>query len=79
MPMVLGLIGYNMVLALFIAFLQGIIFIPLMPLSFDYTCDILFPAGEAQITGCLMASGNLFGALYVCFNYYIDHYFSADF
>ncbi len=61
----LGLIGYNFVIAGLIALLQGIIFIPLMPLSFDYTCDILFPAGEAQITGCLMASGNLFGAIYV--------------
>jgi FLVCR family feline leukemia virus subgroup C receptor-related protein len=65
MPLVLGLIGYNFPIAASIAFLQGIIFIPLMPLSFDYTCDILFPAGEAQITGCLMASGNLFGAIYV--------------
>lgn len=65
MPIMLGLIGYNFILAGLIALLQGIIFIPLMPLSFDYTCDILFPAGEAQITGCLMASGNLFGAIYV--------------
>jgi hypothetical membrane protein len=30
---------------LLIVMVQGILFIPLMPLSFDYGCDILFPVG----------------------------------
>ena len=48
-----------------LSILQGVVFIPFMPLSFDYGCDILFPAGEAQITGCLMAAGNFLGVIYV--------------
>jgi FLVCR family feline leukemia virus subgroup C receptor-related protein len=65
LPLVLIYKGHSFPLALVIVFLQGVIFIPLMPLSFDYGCDILFPAGEAQITGCLMTSGNLFGLIFV--------------
>jgi FLVCR family feline leukemia virus subgroup C receptor-related protein len=65
LPLVLIYEGHSFPLALVIVFLQGVIFIPLMPLSFDYGCDILFPAGEAQITGCLMTSGNLFGLIFV--------------
>jgi hypothetical protein len=58
-------VGHSFPFAALIVLLQGIIFIPLMPLSFDYGCDILFPAGEAQITGCMMTSGNLIGLLFV--------------
>jgi MFS family permease len=52
-------------LTLLMTAVMGVVFIPFMPLSFDYGCDILFPAGEAQITGCLMASGNLVGVIFV--------------
>lgn len=45
LPLMLKFIGYNFPLAAIIVFLQGVIFIPLMPLSFDYGCDVLFPAG----------------------------------
>ena len=45
--------------------IQGILFIPMMPLCFDYGCDILFPVGEAQITGTLMTAGQIFGILFV--------------
>jgi hypothetical protein len=44
---------------------QGILFIPMMPLCFDYGCDILFPVGEAQITGTLMTAGQIIGILFV--------------
>ncbi len=44
---------------------QGILFIPIMPLCFDYGCDILFPVGEAQITGTLMTAGQIIGILFV--------------
>jgi hypothetical protein len=58
-------IGHNFALGAILVLLQGVVFIPLMPLSFDYGCDVLFPAGEAQITGCLMTSGNLIGVIFV--------------
>jgi hypothetical protein len=64
-PLVLVIFKYNLPLFLIISILQGVVFIPIMPLTFDYACDILFPAGEAQISGCLMSSGNLIGVIYV--------------
>lgn len=64
-PLMLSEIGHSFAFAVILVLLQGIVFIPLMPLSFDYGCDILFPAGEAQITGCLMTSGNFLGVLFV--------------
>ena len=67
-PLVLGIEKYNFPLIMILSILQGVVFIPFMPLSFDYGCDILFPAGEAQITGCLMAAGNLVGVIYVLNN-----------
>ena len=67
-PLVLGIEKYNFPLVMIVCIVQGIVFIPFMPLSFDYGCDILFPAGEAQITGCLMAAGNLVGVIYVLNN-----------
>lgn len=50
---ILQTIGFVVSLKLeagFIAFMalivvQGVLFIPLMPLTFDYGCDILFPIG----------------------------------
>lgn len=38
---------------------------PLMPLSFDFGCEILFPVGEAQITGILMTGGQIVGIIEV--------------
>ena len=64
-PLMLAAVGNSFSIAVILVFMQGAIFIPLMPLSFDYGCDILFPAGEAQITGCLMTSGNLSGFIFV--------------
>jgi MFS transporter, FLVCR family, feline leukemia virus subgroup C receptor-related protein len=74
LPIMLKFIGYSFPFAALIVLLQGVIFIPLMPLSFDYGCDILFPAGEAQITGCLMTSGNLIGLLFVLIFLILDHH-----
>lgn len=42
---VLKFFNDNYYLFLTMVALQGVIFIPLMPLSFDYGCDILFPMG----------------------------------
>ncbi len=64
-PFLLGVVGYSLPLAMLFCLFMGAVFIPFMPLSFDYGCDVLFPAGEAQITGCLMASGNLLGVIMV--------------
>ncbi len=44
-PFMLAKLGDNFIIAVVLVFLQGAIYIPLMPLSFDYGCDILFPAG----------------------------------
>ena len=35
--------GFIIFMALIVV--QGVLFIPLMPLTFDYGCDILFPIG----------------------------------
>ena len=64
-PLVVSLLEHNFPLAILLTAVMGVVFIPFMPLTFDYSCDILFPAGEAQITGCLMTSGNLMGAILV--------------
>jgi hypothetical protein len=38
---------------------------PLLPLSFDFGCEIVFPVGEAQVTGVLMTGGQIIGILEV--------------
>lgn len=38
---------------------------PLLPLSFDFGCEIVFPVGEAQVTGILMTGGQVIGILEV--------------
>lgn len=35
----------DFIILLAIIITQGILFIPIMPISFDYGCDILFPIG----------------------------------
>jgi hypothetical protein len=44
---------------------MGVVFISIIPLSFGYGCDVLYPAGEAQITGCLLSTANIFAAILV--------------
>ncbi len=63
---------------LIVIIVQGVLFIPIMPLSFDYGCDIMFPVGEAQITGTLMTAGQIFGILFVIFLSYQDCRIAAD-
>lgn len=65
LPALLKFVGYSFEFAIIIVVLQGLVFIPLMPLSFDYGCDVLFPNGEAQITGSLMSTGNFIGFVFV--------------
>jgi FLVCR family feline leukemia virus subgroup C receptor-related protein len=45
--------------------LLGFAQIPLIPLSFDFGCEIVFPVGEAQVTGVLMSGGQIIGVLEV--------------
>ena len=40
---------------------------PLMPLSFDFGCETMFPVGEAQITGILMTGGQIVGLIEVSY------------
>lgn len=47
--------------------LMGMLFIPIMPLGFDYGCDTMFPIGEAQITGTLMTAGQIIGIFFVIY------------
>jgi Na+/melibiose symporter-like transporter len=64
-PLILATAKDNFPLIFLLCTIFGVVFIPLMPLTFDYGTDVLFPAGEAQITGCLMTSGNFIGVLFV--------------
>ena len=64
-PIVVGAMHDNFSMVFLLCAVMGIVLIPFMPLSFDYGCDVLYPAGEAQITGCLMTSGNFLGVILV--------------
>lgn len=44
---------------------QGIVFIPLQPLTIDYASDTMFPIGEAQITGFMLSVGQIFGIVFI--------------
>ena len=44
---------------------QGMVFIPLQPLTIDYASDTMFPIGEAQITGFMLTSGQIIGVIFV--------------
>lgn len=44
---------------------QGIVFIPLQPLTIDYASDTMFPIGEAQITGFMLSVGQIFGIIFI--------------
>lgn len=45
--------------------MQGIVFIPLMPLCMDYSCDTMFPIGEATISGFLITGGQILGVVFI--------------
>lgn len=70
---VLGLFGFSFSLyyldkfyiLLILAILLGASLTPLLPLSFDFGCEIVFPVGEAQVTGILMTGGQLIGIIEV--------------
>lgn len=44
---------------------MGATLTPLIPLSFDFGCEIVFPVGEAQVTGILMTGGQIVGIISV--------------
>lgn len=50
-------------LAFFI--ILGFTFLPFIPLTLSYGSDILYPFGEAQITGCILTSGQFFSIIQV--------------
>ena len=39
--------------------------IPLIPLSFDYGCEIMFPIGEAQVSGIILNAGQIMGLVFI--------------
>lgn len=49
----------------FLVICQGMVFIPLQPLTIDYGTDTMFPIGEAQITGFMLSVGQIFGVAFV--------------
>ena len=59
LPVILSTVHHNVGLMMFMFTMMGIIFLPFIPLSLSYGTDILFPFGEAQITGCILTSGQL--------------------
>ena len=44
-PLVLSFMPHNFGVTMVFLVIMGTVFIPFMPLTFDYSCDILFPAG----------------------------------
>lgn len=44
-PLVVSLLPHNFGITIVFTIIMGTVFIPFMPLTFDYACDILFPAG----------------------------------
>jgi hypothetical protein len=49
--------------------LVGFFFIPYIPLTFELTCEISFPIGEAISTGLLMTGGQLVAVITVLIIY----------
>jgi len=64
-PLMLGLMKTNFVAMLFLFIILGIVLVSCIPLSFGYSCDIMYPAGEAQVTGWILNTGNVVGILMV--------------
>lgn len=52
-------------LLLILTIVLGASLTPLIPLSFDFGCEIVFPVGEAQVTGLLMTGGQIVGIIEV--------------
>lgn len=46
-------------------FLMGFAALPLLPLCFDFACELTFPIGEAFTTGLLMTGGQIVGVIEV--------------
>lgn len=46
-------------------FFMGFGALPLMPLCFDFACEVAFPIGEAFTTGLLMTGGQIVGVIEV--------------
>ena len=55
----------NFIVLLILAIMMGVSLTPLIPLSFDFGCEIVFPVGEAQVTGILMTGGQIVGIIEV--------------
>lgn len=47
----------NTVIATFLGFLIGFIMIPMIPIGFEFACEVTFPIGEAMSGGLLMTLG----------------------
>lgn len=56
----------------------GAVMIGLFPILFDFACDVLFPAGEAQIVGCMNTLGNVLGTIIVILILFRSLFVSMD-
>ena len=64
-PLLLYFIGYSFPLAIVLTIIQATAFLPVCPLTLDYSINVFYPKGEALITGCLFTSSGLFGTIFV--------------
>jgi hypothetical protein len=68
------MVHHSVGLIMFMFAMLGVIFLPFIPLSLSYGTDILFPFGEAQITGCILTSGQFVSIIMVLLLFMIDIY-----
>jgi hypothetical protein len=54
-----------MIFVLFLIGPIGFFIVPFIPLTFELTCEITFPIGEAISTGLLMTGGQIIALIYV--------------
>ena len=55
----------NPIIATVLGFMIGFIMIPMIPLGFEFACEVTFPIGEAMSGGLLMMLGQIFGIIHV--------------
>jgi hypothetical protein len=64
-PLFLSIMKDSVIVSSILCGLFSLVAVSLVPLTFDYACDVFFPVGEAQICGCLLAGGNTIGVILV--------------
>lgn len=64
-PLILHFVGKSFPLMIALTVVQAIAFLPVCPMTLDYSINVFYPKGEALITGCLFTSSGLFGTVFV--------------